>query len=85
MIAEKKDIKARARLDVIAKEGGKKAVKKAIEKKQRKIGQKEKKSRPFAKSDSGWSGAGQTGRKRPREGDSSQPSTRKRPRVTAST
>jgi ribosomal RNA-processing protein 36 len=33
----------------LAAEGGKRAVKKAIEKKQKKIGQKEKKSRPFAK------------------------------------
>jgi len=46
--SEKKEIRARARLDAIAQEGGKRAVKKALEKKQKKNGQKEKKSRPFA-------------------------------------
>lgn len=39
----------RARYDALALTGGKSAVKKAIEKKQKKIGQKEKKSRPFAR------------------------------------
>ncbi|KAJ7634264.1 hypothetical protein DFH06DRAFT_1284458 [Mycena polygramma] len=48
--AEKKEFLVRARYDALAAEGGKRAVKKAIEKKQKKIGQKEKKSRPFAKS-----------------------------------
>ncbi|KAJ7125621.1 hypothetical protein C8R43DRAFT_1029604 [Mycena crocata] len=47
--AEKKELLVRARYDALAAEGGKRAVKKAIEKKQKKIGQKEKKSRPFAK------------------------------------
>ncbi|KAK7064260.1 hypothetical protein R3P38DRAFT_3301834 [Favolaschia claudopus] len=47
--SEKKDFLLRARYDALAREGGKRAVKKAIEKKQKKIGQKEKKSRPFAK------------------------------------
>ncbi|KAJ6575073.1 hypothetical protein B0H19DRAFT_1127030 [Mycena capillaripes] len=47
--SEKKDFLVRARYDALAAEGGKRAVKKAIEKKQKKIGQKEKKSRPFAK------------------------------------
>ncbi|KAJ7169843.1 hypothetical protein C8R46DRAFT_1090233 [Mycena filopes] len=46
---EKKEFLVRARYDALAAEGGKRAVKKAIEKKQKKIGQKEKKSRPFAK------------------------------------
>ncbi|KAJ7487561.1 hypothetical protein B0H11DRAFT_2013865 [Mycena galericulata] len=47
--AEKKEFLVRARYDALAAEGGKRAVKKAIEKKQKKLGQKEKKSRPFAK------------------------------------
>ncbi|KAJ7786269.1 DUF947-domain-containing protein [Mycena metata] len=47
--ADKKQFLVRARYDALAAEGGKRAVKKAIEKKQKKIGQKEKKSRPFAK------------------------------------
>jgi len=46
--ADKKNIRVRARMDAIASSGGKRAVKRAIEKRQRKIGQKEKKSRPFA-------------------------------------
>ncbi|KAJ7706221.1 hypothetical protein B0H17DRAFT_1036258 [Mycena rosella] len=58
--SDKKEFLVRARYDALAAEGGKRAVKKAIEKKQKKIGQKEKRSRPFAK-DSGLkrkSGAG---------------------------
>ncbi|KAJ7103569.1 hypothetical protein B0H15DRAFT_812788 [Mycena belliarum] len=47
--SDKKEFLARARYDALAAEGGKRAVKRAIEKKQKKIGQKEKKSRPFAK------------------------------------
>ena len=39
----------RARYEALAAEGGKRAVKKAIEKRQKKIGQKEKKSRPYPK------------------------------------
>ena len=38
-----------ARYKALAAEGGKRAVKKAIEKRQKKIGQKEKKSRPYPK------------------------------------
>ena len=48
LIADKKAVRVRARMDAIAAMGGKRAIKKAIEKKQRKMGQKEKKSRPFA-------------------------------------
>ncbi|KAF7306896.1 hypothetical protein MIND_00482100 [Mycena indigotica] len=47
--SEKKEVIMRARYEALASEGGSRAVKKAIEKKQRKIGQKEKKSRPFGK------------------------------------
>ncbi len=36
-----------ARYEALAASGGERAVKKAIEKRQKKIGQKEKKSRPF--------------------------------------
>lgn len=45
--AEKRELLVKARYDALAAEGGKRAVRKAIEKKQKKIGQKEKKSRPF--------------------------------------
>ncbi|KAG1786596.1 uncharacterized protein HD556DRAFT_1042783 [Suillus plorans] len=45
--AEKKELLMKARYDAIASSGGKRAVKKAIEKKQKKQSQKEKKSRPF--------------------------------------
>jgi ribosomal RNA-processing protein 36 len=47
-VAEKRKLLVKARYNALAAEGGKGAVRKAIEKKQRKIGQKEKKSRPFA-------------------------------------
>lgn len=46
-IAEKRKLLTKAKYDALATEGGKRAVKKAIEKKMKKIGQKEKKSRPF--------------------------------------
>jgi len=46
-IAEKRQLLVKARYDALAAEGGKRAVRKAIEKKQKKVGQKEKKSRPF--------------------------------------
>ncbi|KAG6334259.1 hypothetical protein ID866_4834 [Astraeus odoratus] len=47
--SEKKDLLNKARYDALAASGGRQAVKKAIEKKQRKIGQKERKSRPFTR------------------------------------
>lgn len=56
----------RARYDDLAAAGGKGAVKKAIEKKQKKISQKEKKSRPFV-------------REQPSEGDSQKLTLGKRP------
>ncbi|KIY64194.1 DUF947-domain-containing protein [Cylindrobasidium torrendii FP15055 ss-10] len=58
--AEKKKFMIKARYDALADSGGQRAVKKAIEKKQKKIAQKEKKSRPFSASqqsqDKGWGG-----------------------------
>ncbi|KAG1751243.1 hypothetical protein EDB19DRAFT_1628444 [Suillus lakei] len=45
--ADKKELLMKARYDDIASSGGKRAVKKAIEKKQKKQSQKEKRSRPF--------------------------------------
>ncbi|KAG6911997.1 hypothetical protein DXG01_000245 [Tephrocybe rancida] len=47
--SNKRDLLMKARYEALAGEGGKRAVKKVIEKKQKKIGQKEKKSRPFVK------------------------------------
>jgi ribosomal RNA-processing protein 36 len=52
IVADKKDLLVRARFEALAT-GGKMAVKKAIEKKQKKISQKEKKSRPFARIQAG--------------------------------
>ncbi|KAN0087581.1 protein of unknown function (DUF947) domain containing protein [Tylopilus felleus] len=49
--SEKKQLLATARLDAIASVGGKRAVKKALEKKQKKIGQKERKMRPFPRNE----------------------------------
>ncbi|KAF8521499.1 hypothetical protein JB92DRAFT_2890686 [Gautieria morchelliformis] len=72
--ADKKAVRVRARMDAIAATGGKRAVKKAIEKKQRKVGQKEKKSRPFGPK---AAGAGKRSRS---EGDGNERAV-KRPRV----
>ena len=46
-IAEEKELLMKARYEMLAKEGGQRAVKKAIEKRQKKVGQKEKRSRPY--------------------------------------
>lgn len=53
----------RARYDALAAAGGKGAVKKAIERKQKKVGQKEKKRRPFG------ADGGEQSRKRTYEDD----------------
>ncbi|KAK0446413.1 uncharacterized protein EV420DRAFT_1570547 [Desarmillaria tabescens] len=63
--ADKKKLLMHARYDALAQSGGERAVKKAIEKKQKKIGQKEKKSRPFGKRNALSEGAGRPN-KRPR-------------------
>ncbi|KAK0208050.1 hypothetical protein DFS33DRAFT_1484493 [Desarmillaria ectypa] len=63
--ADKKKLLTRARYDALAQSGGERAVKKAIEKRQKKIGQKEKKSRPFGKRSAPSEGAGRPN-KRPR-------------------
>jgi len=68
--SDKRDLLVRARYDALATSGGKGAVKKAIEKKQKKISQKEKKSRPFARERSGEEGQGSRSRKRPSNSDS---------------
>jgi len=63
--AEKRELVTRARYDALAAKGGKRAVKKAIEKKQKKISQKEKRSRPFPKAGV----AGENSRKRKASGE----------------
>ncbi|KAI0825062.1 hypothetical protein BC628DRAFT_1489006 [Trametes gibbosa] len=45
--ADKKEFLLKAKYDALAASGGRSAVRKAIEKKQKKVGQKEKKKRPF--------------------------------------
>jgi ribosomal RNA-processing protein 36 len=57
-IGEKKDLLLKARFEALQAEGGKRAIKKAIEKKQKKVAGKEKKSRPFAKGAFGGGGGG---------------------------
>jgi len=64
-LADKKALLVRARHDALAVTGGKRAVKKAIEKKRKKIGQKEKKSRPFAREQVSGDGQGLTFSKQP--------------------
>lgn len=84
--ADEKAIRLRARLDDLAESGGKRAVKKAIEKKQRKVGQKEKKSRPFAPPPRPQLSEGikdVNGLKRRREADNHEHSNGKRPRHVA--
>ncbi|WVR08082.1 hypothetical protein IAU60_005128 [Kwoniella sp. DSM 27419] len=64
---EKRDLLLKARFEALEKSGGKNAVKKAMEKKRKKVAGKEKKSRPFPSSQSGDSmGAGGGQRKRQR-------------------
>lgn len=69
ILGEKQKLVMRARYEALAKEGGQRAVKKVIEKRQKKESQKEKRSRPYAKgqesmtnkrgfeADSGWPNA----------------------------
>ena len=69
---EQRDLLLKARFEALQEKGGKTAVKKAIEKKRKKISSKEKKSRPFAKGEKG-EGAGyqdESGLKRRREDES---------------
>ncbi len=47
--ADKKQLLLEAKFSALEERGGQRAVKKAIEKKQKKVAQKEKRSRPFAK------------------------------------
>ncbi|KAJ3532522.1 hypothetical protein NM688_g7407 [Phlebia brevispora] len=68
---DEKNLLTRARYDALAESGGKRAVKKAIEKKQKKVSQKEKKRRPFAPD-----GAGK--RQPTGQGDNSRPTKRQR-------
>lgn len=50
---ERRDLLIKAKFDELEKQGGKTAVKKAVEKKRKKIAHKEKKSRPFARGEDG--------------------------------
>lgn len=65
-IAEKKKLLLKARYDAVAAEGGKRAVKKIVEKKRKKLSQHETKSRPFPRNAS--SVTPQPSRKRTRPG-----------------
>lgn len=62
---EKQKVVMQARYEALAKEGGQRAVKKAIEKKQKKVSQKEKRSRPYAKGEFSGGGDRQGGGDRP--------------------
>jgi ribosomal RNA-processing protein 36 len=68
-VAEKKDFLMHARYDALAASGGKDAVRKAIEKKQKKLAQKEKRSRPFKRGE-GHVQRGASPRKRALNSDS---------------
>ncbi|WVQ66082.1 uncharacterized protein L199_004260 [Kwoniella botswanensis] len=65
--SEKRDLLLKSKFESLEAQGGKSAVKKAMEKKRKKIASKEKKSRPFAKGSGGGAGGGEGGaRKRQR-------------------
>ena len=69
-IADRKEFLTKAKFEALAESGGRSAVRKAIEKKQKKVAQKEKKKRPFA--------PGTTGQKRTSWSDDSRPNKRAR-------
>jgi ribosomal RNA-processing protein 36 len=77
--AEKKEMLVKARYEALAAQGGRGAVRKAIERKQRKIGQKEKRSRPYAANAEHAGGAAYQTRKRGTADDGGRP--QKRPRA----
>ncbi|OCF73236.1 hypothetical protein I204_06467 [Kwoniella mangroviensis CBS 8886] len=65
--SEKRDLLLKSKFESLEAQGGKSAVKKAMEKKRKKIASKEKKSRPFAKGSADGGGGGEGGaRKRQR-------------------
>ncbi|TFK30405.1 DUF947-domain-containing protein [Coprinopsis marcescibilis] len=75
---EKDKLIQKARFEALSADGGHRAVKKAIERKQKKISQKEKKSRPYAKG-AGLEASGSYRRKVPSSSFESRPN--KKPRV----
>ena len=81
-LADRKALLLRAKYDALAAAGGKGAVRKAIEKKQKKVNQKEKRRRPFAPGPPSGSGSGGNDGparlKRPHSGGEG--GSRKRPR-----
>ena len=83
-VADRKALLLRAKYDALAAAGGKGAVRKAIEKKQKKVNQKEKKKRPFATgqpSSTRGGPAGEEGRPRKRPHLGSDGGARKRTRT----
>ena len=82
--AEKKELLTRAKFESLAESGGRGAVRKAIERKQKKVNQKEKKRRPFTPGQPSGSrsvaGEGPARMKRPRSGGEG--GSRKRPKLS---
>ena len=78
--ADKKELLLRAKYETLAATGGRGAVRKAIEKKQKKVNQKEKKKRPFVSGQRGGF-AGEPLRKRAHSSQGSG-GPRKRPRTS---
>jgi ribosomal RNA-processing protein 36 len=60
-VGEKRDLLLKGRFEDLQKRGGQKAVKKAVEKKRKKVAGKEKKSRPFARGQGGGGEGGDGG------------------------
>ena len=78
LIADKKKLLLEAKFADIAQEGGHRKIKKVLEKKQKKISQKEKKKRPFAPGSGGQSHRPPPGRMSRGEGSNSRPFKRQR-------
>lgn len=55
--ADEKELRVKARYEMLATAGGQRAVKKAIDKRQKKISQKEKRSRPYLSRNLGGEGS----------------------------
>ncbi|KAI0724625.1 hypothetical protein C8T65DRAFT_704438 [Cerioporus squamosus] len=80
--ADKKALLLRAKYDALAASGGRGAVRKAIEKKQKKVNQKEKKKRPFVAGQAPRNLGGDGGPSHKRPHSAAEGGSRKRPRAS---
>ena len=76
--ADKKELLTRAKYQALAEAGGRSAVRKAIEKKQKKVNQKEKKRRPFVPGESRGAANGKRSNYQANRSQGGRPSKRQR-------